>query len=60
MNLIKYRPVGRPNGQVVVVRVTQSKRAIRERDANFNAKYVTAPIADRVMLQRGFVRCRNA
>ncbi len=50
MNVIKYRPVGQPNGKVVRVRVTQSKRAINTR------RGVSVAMANKVMDRKGFVR----
>jgi hypothetical protein len=47
MNVVKYRPVGRPSAEVIRVRVTQRKRA----PYTSHLAYV-----DRVMLRRGFVR----
>ncbi len=57
MNVIKYRPVGSPSGQVTRVRVAQKFRAMYPPGAKRGHRYaVTKAVADRVMARKGFVR----
>ncbi len=54
MNNIKDRPVGNPSGQVIVLRVSQSRRAL---DAYSHPRGKSKREVDRVMILRGYIRC---
>lgn len=64
MNRIKFRPVGSPSGEIVTVKVSQTRRAITAVPAADGKRFhrpqsITVAAANREMLRRGFVRVRG-
>lgn len=60
MNVIKFRPVGRPSAPIILVRVSQSKAAIYPRRSKngqiMRPDSISVAAANREMLRRGFTR----
>jgi hypothetical protein len=61
MNIVKFRPVGQPSGEIVRVRISQCKRAIygqpKAKGNGFHPpQSISVKTANRAMLRKGFVR----
>ena len=63
MNTVKFRPVGRPKGEVVRVKISQRKSRIYARYDNKDnfrpAPELSLAGAHKQMLRRGYVRVNN-